>query len=325
MANSHLHPLRVYYEDTDFSGFTYHASYLRFLERGRTEFLRSLGVVQSALYRDGTAFVVSRMALDYLKPALMDDVLAVATTLLALKGASMVLAQEIRREDTCLLRAEVVVAVVRGGRPVRLPKSLRAALVADAPTQMEEQGNPMSGANERAEHDLAARHGFTPEAVAALREALGRGGGGQAQFSHPEFGGMGQWSRGGMIMIGDMFNHALKARVDALCTELAAMGQPSSVSRPAPSMSSARESSEAWWPAEFGAPAAAGSQNGAGYACFPHARRLALRRDGRVSLYDTGDHRISGVSQQQGGGMSDPVFTSQHGPVQLRDLQPVER
>ncbi len=321
MAKSHLHPLRVYYEDTDFSGFTYHASYLRFLERGRTEFLRSLGVVQSALHRDGTAFVVSRMALDYLKPALMDDVLAVETKLHTLKRACMVLGQEIRREGICLLRAEVVVAVVRGGRPVRLPDSLRAALVADASAEPEQQGKPMSGEDENS-GDLAARHGFSPEAVAALREAVERGGGAQAQFSHPEFGGMGQWSRGGMIMIGDMFNHALKARVDALCSELAAM--PSS-SAPLQPTSGGMDRGEAWWPAEFGAPAASGSQNGAGYACFPQARRLALRRDGRVSLFDTGDHRISGVSQQQGGEAADPVFTSQHGLVRLRDLAPVER
>ncbi len=132
MAKSHLHTLRVYYEDTDFSGFTYHASYLKFLERGRTEFLRAVGIVQSALHRDGTAFVVTRMVLDYRRPALMDDVLAVTTTLRDLRGASMVLAQAIDRDGTRLLEAEVAVAAVRGGRAVRLPAALRMALGSDA-------------------------------------------------------------------------------------------------------------------------------------------------------------------------------------------------
>ena len=130
MAIPHLHTLRVYYEDTDFSGFTYHASYLKFFERGRTEFLRVLGIVQSDLYRDadGLAFVVGRMVVDYLKPALMDDVLTVTTAVAELRGASMMLAQTVLRGDVCLTRADVTVAAVRRGRPVRLPDSLRAAL-----------------------------------------------------------------------------------------------------------------------------------------------------------------------------------------------------
>ncbi len=130
---SHFHTLRVYYEDTDFSGFTYHASYLKFLERGRTEFLRALGIVQSLLHRDGTAFVVSRMALDYRRPAVMDDVLTVATRLQTLRGASLVLVQDITRDGITLLDAEVVVAAVRGGRAVRLPDALREALAAAGP------------------------------------------------------------------------------------------------------------------------------------------------------------------------------------------------
>jgi acyl-CoA thioester hydrolase len=128
MAIPHLHTLRVYYEDTDFSGFTYHASYLKFLERGRTEFLRAIGIIQSDLHRDGLAFVVSRMAIDYLKPALMDDRLVVTTAVTELRGASMVLAQTVLRDDVCLTRADVTVAAVRRGRPVRLPDALRATL-----------------------------------------------------------------------------------------------------------------------------------------------------------------------------------------------------
>lgn len=130
MSIPHLHTLRVYYEDTDFSGFTYHASYLKFFERGRTEFLRALGIVQSDLYRDadGLAFVVGRMVVDYLKPALMDDELTVTTAVAELRGASMVLAQTVARGDVCLTRADVTVAAVRRGRPVRLPDALKAAL-----------------------------------------------------------------------------------------------------------------------------------------------------------------------------------------------------
>ena len=126
----HVHRLRVYYEDTDFSGFVYHASYLRFLERGRTEFLRAFGVSQSTLAREpgGFAFVVRRMSLDYLRPAVMDDELTVTTVLTEHRGASLVLTQAITRDDTGLLRAAVTVAAVRGGRAVRLPLDLRRAL-----------------------------------------------------------------------------------------------------------------------------------------------------------------------------------------------------
>jgi acyl-CoA thioester hydrolase len=128
--DAHALPLRVYYEDTDFSGFVYHASYLRFMERGRTELLRGLAGDQSDLHReaDGLVFVVRRMSLDYLKPARMDDALTVLTTTRELRGASMHLDQEVRRGDETLVRAEVVVACVRGGRAVRLPEALRRTL-----------------------------------------------------------------------------------------------------------------------------------------------------------------------------------------------------
>ena len=326
MVKSHLHLLRVYYEDTDFSGFTYHASYLKFLERGRTEFLRALGLVQSELYSEGTAFVVSRMTLDYLRPALMDDVLTVTTTLRNLKGASMVLAQDISRDATCLLRAEVVVAAVRRGRAVRLPEALRRAFAADATARGEdvtsngEDRDARRSEGRSSVDKLAMRHGFGQEAVLSLAAALERGGGAQAQFSHPEFGGMGQWSRGGMIMIGDMFNHELKARVDALCRDLAEADRGNG---PLRQEASGGGAPGAWWPSGLGAPGSSGSQNGVEYAWFPQARRLALRREGRLALFDTGDHAISGVSQAQGA-TSDLLFTSQHGPVRLRDLAPTD-
>jgi acyl-CoA thioester hydrolase len=131
---AHALPVRVYYEDTDFSGFVYHASYLRFMERGRTELLRGLAGDQSDLHRDadGLVFVVRRMEIDYLKPARMDDGLTVLTATRDLRGASMHLAQAVRRGDETLVRAEVVVACVRAGRAIRLPDSLRRALAPPA-------------------------------------------------------------------------------------------------------------------------------------------------------------------------------------------------
>ncbi|MGH1572761.1 tol-pal system-associated acyl-CoA thioesterase [Methylobacterium sp. P31] len=119
--------IRVYYEDTDFSGFVYHASYLRFLERGRTELLRELAGDQSDLHREarGLVFVVRRMSLDFIRPARMDDLLTILTRTRALRGASMQLAQEVRRGDELLVAAEVTVACVRDGRAIRLPDALR--------------------------------------------------------------------------------------------------------------------------------------------------------------------------------------------------------
>jgi acyl-CoA thioester hydrolase len=122
--------VRVYYEDTDFSGFVYHASYLRFLERGRTELLRALAGDQSDLHREaqGLVFVVRRMSLDFVSPARMDDLLTIVTRTRTLRGASMQLAQEVRRGDMLLVAAEVTVACVRDGRAVRLPEGLRRRL-----------------------------------------------------------------------------------------------------------------------------------------------------------------------------------------------------
>ncbi|MFO1209618.1 MAG: SHOCT domain-containing protein [Amaricoccus sp.] len=159
--------------------------------------------------------------------------------------------------------------------------------------------------------EIAARHQASPEAGVALALALLAGGRSQAQFSIPELGGMGQWSQGGMVMVGDMFNNALKARVDALCTDLVALlADPSLV---------AAERSGGWWPPELGIPASTGSQDGLRYAFFPATRRLAIERGGRVTVHDTGEHVLGGFSQQQGGTRT-LGFSSQLGPVALSDL-----
>ncbi|GJE16244.1 tol-pal system-associated acyl-CoA thioesterase [Methylobacterium marchantiae] len=127
---AHRIDIRVYYEDTDFSGFVYHASYLRFMERGRTELFRTLAGNQSELHQeaDGLHFVVRRMVIDYAKPARMDDLLEIRTWTAQMKGASMHLVQEVLRGEDRLVHADVVIACVRDGRAIRLPDSLRQAL-----------------------------------------------------------------------------------------------------------------------------------------------------------------------------------------------------
>jgi acyl-CoA thioester hydrolase len=137
---AHLLPVRVYYEDTDFSGLVYHASYLRFLERGRTDSLRLAGVDQSQLHADGEGlvFAVRRMTLDFLKPARMDDVLVVETRTREVRGATILIAQRVLRGEETLLTAEVTVACLGGGRPRRIPDALRRTLAgssSDLPPQ----------------------------------------------------------------------------------------------------------------------------------------------------------------------------------------------
>ena len=133
----HHMEIRVYYEDTDFSGIVYHASYLRFMERGRTNHLRLMGAEQHALFAEaetetpGFAFVVRSMTLHFLKPARMDDVLEVVTWPVAVKGASITLAQEVRRGADVLVKAEVRVAFISEGRAQPIPKSLRILMNAD--------------------------------------------------------------------------------------------------------------------------------------------------------------------------------------------------
>jgi acyl-CoA thioester hydrolase len=133
--DGHVLPVRVYFEDTDFSGTVYHASYLRFMERGRSDYLRCLGVGHRAL-ADGAegeplSFTVRRMEIEFMKPARIDDLVEVETRPLEVEGARMILGQRILLQSETLVSAEVTVAVVNGdGRARRIPKSIRALVAA---------------------------------------------------------------------------------------------------------------------------------------------------------------------------------------------------
>jgi acyl-CoA thioester hydrolase len=133
----HVLAVRVYYEDTDFTGIVYHANYLRYMERGRTNYLRLVGADHRALFEatkqeaPGFAFVVRSMSLDFLKPARMDDVLEIVTEPEVVKGASITLRQCVMRGDDLLVAASVRVAFISGGRAQPIPKPLRVAMRAD--------------------------------------------------------------------------------------------------------------------------------------------------------------------------------------------------
>lgn len=133
----HLLPVRVYFEDTDFSGLVYHASYVRWCERGRSDFLRLLGndhrgLITGAAGREPAAFVVRRMSLEFRRPARIDEVLEVTTRVQKIGAAHLVLAQSIAREGTVLFEAEVVVVLVSvSGKPMRIASTLKAAFGGD--------------------------------------------------------------------------------------------------------------------------------------------------------------------------------------------------
>lgn len=132
----HHFPVRIYYEDTDFSGNVYHAAYLKFFERGRTEFLRDLGIHHSELVKDGIAFAVRSMELDFAGAAHIDDLLDVTTEMAGTTGARLTLAQTISRDGAVLTRASVVVVAIKTqGGVARLPKSLLARLAPEGTTR----------------------------------------------------------------------------------------------------------------------------------------------------------------------------------------------
>ena len=160
--------------------------------------------------------------------------------------------------------------------------------------------------------EIAQRHGFSIAAANDALRAVVAGRGAMAQFDHSELGGPGQWMRGGMIMISDMGNDALRRRVDALFEELAQLALRE------PQIEVERSSSH-WWPKALGTPASSGAQNDVRYAYFPDRRRLAIDRNGAITIYDTLEHRIGGFAQQQGAS-STLAFTSDHGIVDVAKL-----
>jgi acyl-CoA thioester hydrolase len=125
---SHHFEVRVYYEDTDMGGIVYHANFLKFIERARSDWVRGLGIDQNEMRAAGTVFVVRHLAADYLRPARFDDLLTVTTEPAGASGARFVLRQQVRRGEDLLFSAEVtLVAVGPDGRPARMPADIRRA------------------------------------------------------------------------------------------------------------------------------------------------------------------------------------------------------
>ncbi len=188
---------------------------------------------------------------------------------------------------------------------------------------------------ERTIANISERYRVSQDAVRTLLFAVSNGGGSMAQFSHPELGGSGQWMRGGMTMVGDMFNYGLQGTVSGICSELSnLLASSTQVFLPLPRMMSGQQQQQSnngfgsfggyggqWWPAELGSPSSSGGQNGSNYAYFPQARRLAVQSSsGQISVYDTLDHNIGGVQQQQGGPSGSQSFSSQFGTFTVESL-----
>lgn len=205
----------------------------------------------------------------------------------------------------------------------------------------------LSDAGMQLVQNLSQRHGVSTDAVTHMLIAVQNGNGSMAQFNHPEFGGCGQWMRGGMTMVSDLFNNQLKFQVDSICSDISnelanhqqspfvgsfqsqsqngsnsqmqaggQMGSGNSLFVPDPEAN--------WWPQDLGAPNALGSQNHVRYAYFANNCRLAVKTGTDVWVYDTVDHQIGGFSQQQGMGGS-ITFTSQYGTVNLSTLPVISR
>ena len=217
----------------------------------------------------------------------------------------------------------------------------------------------LSAAGQQVINSIAQRHGFSVDGTLSMLDAMINGNGSMAQFSHPDFSGSGQWMRGGMTMVSDMFNNHLKGRVDGLCSELATLvaNQPDllrsgsfqsqsqndgggAYGQQQPSHNNGQNnsgsalqggngfgqsslfvpgSSADWWPAGLRWPNSTGAQNGVRYAYFAQARRLVIDIGGTVTVYDTLNHQIGGFSQQQSVGGT-LSFNSQHGLMDVANL-----
>lgn len=171
--------------------------------------------------------------------------------------------------------------------------------------------------------DIAARYELSRESVETLLRAVIQGNATMAQFNIPELGGSGQWMKGGMTMVGDMFNRTLKITVDQLCNELAQLVSTEILFEDVEADSHLQQNTDLGnkpWPAVFGNPTASGSQNNFRYAYFAPVRRLVIETNGNRAIYDTKHHQISGVSQQQHGGSQSYLLTSQDGPLDIASL-----
>lgn len=170
---------------------------------------------------------------------------------------------------------------------------------------------------------VANRYGLSSNAIVDLTNALMGSNGTMAQFNIPELGGGGQWMLGGMTMVGDMFNYQLKSTVDGLCVELSNLINQGNIQyKPLPKFdneSNFQNGTNGNWWGNLGFPNSTGSQNGTSYSIFSNINRLAILENGNVSIFDTLDHQIGGVGQQQGGNYS-VTFTSQYGTVDLSTL-----
>lgn len=165
---------------------------------------------------------------------------------------------------------------------------------------------------------LATKYQISEQAVTSMLQAVNNGNGSMAQFNIPELGGMGQWMRGGMTMVGDMFNQGLQLRVSQLCQDLAnALAQQTLIETPPPYQPNPSQQ-QTWWPSDWGFPASQGGQNNSEYAFFPGMRRLAVRINGVVSLYDTSQYNIGGFSQQQPSG--NLLMSTSQGTIGLAQL-----
>ena len=208
-------------------------------------------------------------------------------------------------------------------------------------TSMDKPMRQLTAEGQQIINELAQRYRFSSDAVLSMLQSVINGNGSMAQFNHAEFGGSGQWMRGGMIMLGDMFNNSLKNSVGGLCQELAHLiaqqpgllqtssfqsqqqGNQTQFNNAAPvaSLFVAPEVGHSgnWWPEGLVSPNSTGAQNNVRYAYFANLHRLAIEVHGKVTVYDTLDHQIGGFSQQQsvGGAIT---FTSQYGLVDVSSL-----
>ncbi len=162
-------------------------------------------------------------------------------------------------------------------------------------------------------NDVAQRYNLSQETIICMLSAVNNGGGSMAQFNCPELGS-GQWMQGGMTMVGDLFNYGLKNTVNNLCAELS---NALANTQMFPVVPAGSKNSNQWWPVDLGSPFSSGAQNNIRYAVFPN--RLAIQLNGQVTVYDTLDNNIGGVSQQQGGDTS-LTFSSQYGTIAVNTL-----